>query len=652
MKFNSYTGITWSLLELEGLLEDENSQVHYERMNKHLGLHPFHLNDLSAALNEILSSGLNTYDTELQGFLLAYKNPKLLTTYGDLFYDSYYIHVNIEADFYVFRPQVGNLLKGIVHKKGVNYIGVLMHKTFNVSILRPENAEKWPGNMVNIGQEVRFTVTHLDFNSRLPFIRGVFNQADYLQGCKLPLHKTSNGSFYEANESDDTDSSSVVKRKSLNKKKRKSKEINKQVFSEEHVTNLKRSFSSEDTTNEYNEKRSKKKLKKSEESTNETEKEKKHFDISYHDADYLNDDETSIKKKKKRDKSLKRKSAEVVSEIADSEFDYSNVKVKLEKNISNSESESNVHVKKSKKHSKKSKYAIDESLNGSVYSEVQELENENHYDNEFSTPIKSEKLPKLNNIKEESTNHKRKSSNKRIKKSLSNSESEFSDNVTIKMEKSSKSENTQGSSSKEQKIKVKSEKSTFNNETDGKISSKKKHKRKRATTPEVEDYELVPIKKEKLGNYEVSPSKKSSKKKNFNNDNYDSFNEESEIKHENITKKSHKKSKVNDSSIELGETQIKTEKHRIKNEFIKQDVEYLFSNEPTHSKSRKKRSKHEVNNEDVKPFKNSELDNSISYENDIYSSPKNCSKKFQEENFVFSPSNVRIKIERSSSFED
>ncbi|KAI4480927.1 hypothetical protein M0804_010024 [Polistes exclamans] len=298
MKFNSYTGIIWSLLELEDLLEDENSQVHYERLNKHLGLHPFHLNDLNTALDEILSSALYTYDTELQDFLLAYKNPKLLTIYGDIFYDSYYIHINIEADFYVFRPQIGNLLKGVVHKKGVNYIGVLMHKTFNVSILRPENAEKWPGDMVNIGQEVRFAVTHLDYNSRLPFIRGVFNETDYLQGCKLPLHKASNGSFYEANESDDTDSSSVVKRQSMNKKKRKSKQIDKQVFSEEHVTNMKRSFISEDTKNEYNGKHSNKKLKKSEESTIKTEKEKKHFDISYHDVDYLNDDETSVKKKK------------------------------------------------------------------------------------------------------------------------------------------------------------------------------------------------------------------------------------------------------------------------------------------------------------------------------------------------------------------
>lgn len=64
MKFKSYTGITWSILELEGLLEDEDSNVYFEKFKKHLGLHPFHLTNLNAALNEILSSNLNAYDAE------------------------------------------------------------------------------------------------------------------------------------------------------------------------------------------------------------------------------------------------------------------------------------------------------------------------------------------------------------------------------------------------------------------------------------------------------------------------------------------------------------------------------------------------------------------------------------------------------------
>ncbi|OAD53725.1 DNA-directed RNA polymerase I subunit RPA43 [Eufriesea mexicana] len=185
MKFKAYTGITWSVLELTGLVEDEDSHVYFEKFKKHLGLHPFHLTNLNVALNEILSSNLNSYDPDLKGFLLAYKNPKLLTPLGEIFHDTCFIHIDIEADFYVFKPEVGCTLKGIVNKKGLGHIGILVHKAFNVSISKPDDEENWPGDDLEIGQEVRFSITLLDFTSKLPFIRGVFNSNDYLRGCKL-----------------------------------------------------------------------------------------------------------------------------------------------------------------------------------------------------------------------------------------------------------------------------------------------------------------------------------------------------------------------------------------------------------------------------------------------------------------------------------
>ncbi|CAK9796956.1 DNA-directed RNA polymerase I subunit RPA43 [Anthophora quadrimaculata] len=185
MKFKAYTGITWSVLELTGALEDEDSQVHFEKCRKHLGLHPFHLTNLNAALNEILSSNLYSYDNDLKGFLLAYKNPKLLTPLGEIFYDTCFIHVDIEAEFYVFRPKVGCTLKGIVNKKGLDHIGVLVHKAFNVSIPKPDEEENWPGDNLEIGQEAKFKITFLDFTGKLPFIRGVLNSVDYLHGCRL-----------------------------------------------------------------------------------------------------------------------------------------------------------------------------------------------------------------------------------------------------------------------------------------------------------------------------------------------------------------------------------------------------------------------------------------------------------------------------------
>ncbi|XP_060811237.1 protein PFC0760c-like isoform X2 [Bombus pascuorum] len=81
---------------------------------------------------------------------------------------------------------------GIVNKKGLDHIGILVHKTFNVSIPKPDDEENWPGDNLEIGQEARFVITLLDFSSKLPFIRGVLNADDYLRGCRLMLKSINN----------------------------------------------------------------------------------------------------------------------------------------------------------------------------------------------------------------------------------------------------------------------------------------------------------------------------------------------------------------------------------------------------------------------------------------------------------------------------
>ncbi|XP_018341362.1 PREDICTED: probable DNA-directed RNA polymerase I subunit RPA43 isoform X2 [Trachymyrmex septentrionalis] len=158
MKHQKNREVTWTILELRGLLEDEDSHVHFARTIKHVALHPYHLNNIQRGLNQILRSLLNTYDRELKGFVLAFKNPKLLSNLGELFYDSPFIHVNIEADFYLFRPKTGFFLK--------------------------DNTKQWLGESVEIGQEIRCCVTQLHHKSKPPFICASL-KSDYSQGCRL-----------------------------------------------------------------------------------------------------------------------------------------------------------------------------------------------------------------------------------------------------------------------------------------------------------------------------------------------------------------------------------------------------------------------------------------------------------------------------------
>lgn len=86
------------------------------------------------------------------------------------------------------------MVLGFVNKKGTNHVGILVHKTFNVSLPKPkangrrededegeeryqeEVGDEWPGNNVRIGQEVRFRPDEIDYKSKLPYIRGSLHE--------------------------------------------------------------------------------------------------------------------------------------------------------------------------------------------------------------------------------------------------------------------------------------------------------------------------------------------------------------------------------------------------------------------------------------------------------------------------------------------
>lgn len=94
-----------------------------------------------------------------------------------------------------------------MNKKGLDHIVVLIHKTFTVSIPKLDDAEDWPGDGVDIGQEVRCVITHIDRNLRLPYIRATLN-SDYLQGCRLPARINDAGMD---DENDEIDVKPIVK---------------------------------------------------------------------------------------------------------------------------------------------------------------------------------------------------------------------------------------------------------------------------------------------------------------------------------------------------------------------------------------------------------------------------------------------------------
>ncbi|XP_069697755.1 uncharacterized protein Polr1F [Periplaneta americana] len=164
----------FSAKELRKLITAPTSRVREERRIRHIALHPSSLGDVKSAIHAALDSYHNKFDEGFKGFILGYKNVKILTDKFTIINDDSYVHLDVEADFYIFTPEVGHELVGIVNKKSSDHIGCLVHKYFNVSLPRPNDEldENWPWSSLNIGDEVTFKINFCDFTGRLPYIRG------------------------------------------------------------------------------------------------------------------------------------------------------------------------------------------------------------------------------------------------------------------------------------------------------------------------------------------------------------------------------------------------------------------------------------------------------------------------------------------------
>lgn len=179
----------FNLKELDLLIEDENSCVELQTLQEHLALHPFHLNDLSNSVKDILNSRIGKFCVRyviyfivilsihkncflrLDGILCGYKNIKFLSKLGHISDDSCFIHVDIEAEFFIFKPTKRKILEGIVHKKTKDHIGCLVHKIFNVSLPKPKKGE-WIGESLTINSRIQLEISSTNFDGKLPYIKG------------------------------------------------------------------------------------------------------------------------------------------------------------------------------------------------------------------------------------------------------------------------------------------------------------------------------------------------------------------------------------------------------------------------------------------------------------------------------------------------
>jgi len=281
-----------ALSVLNGLVDNPDNQVTKRKSKIHMGLSPGTLSNIKEGLEAQLLPQLNKYYPPLGAILLGWDDLRLSVNTGLLIADTPSVHVDIVGQFFVFSPQVGCVLPGVVNKKSAGHIGCLVHETFNVSLMS-DNTQG-----VRIGDIIMIEVTKLFWGHRsLPVIQGKLQsdgdsvrKDDHLEGYDSGIDSTINGATSSNGDIENEESTKAYKcEEKANKKGKKRKR-------EEVTSNPNLDLDASNIESENSPKKKGKKRKREEEILN--------LDTSNAtNDDSVNSPDKKKKKKKKKDSS-------------------------------------------------------------------------------------------------------------------------------------------------------------------------------------------------------------------------------------------------------------------------------------------------------------------------------------------------------------
>uniref|UniRef100_A0A1I8NC75 DNA-directed RNA polymerase I subunit RPA43 n=2 Tax=Musca domestica TaxID=7370 RepID=A0A1I8NC75_MUSDO len=177
--------VKYTIKELDEYVQTEGSCVHKVNTNLHLSMGPFCLADFKHVLMaHIVRSKVGSYDVQLNGIVLDVKKVKVLGNTGALRADDPRIHVDINADVYVFKPTEGAILTGVVKHIAAQHVGVVLYRVFNANLRVGHKVNK---DKIQMEQEVKFRINKYNLQNVFPYIDGELLTADgeIMKGKKI-----------------------------------------------------------------------------------------------------------------------------------------------------------------------------------------------------------------------------------------------------------------------------------------------------------------------------------------------------------------------------------------------------------------------------------------------------------------------------------
>lgn len=170
MNKTKFKYVKYTKLELDRYVRDKKSCIKRINSELHVGFPPWGFANFEETLTNIISRDkIGKYDAKLDGIILEVRNIKVLGAIYPVHDDDPYNHINIRANFYVFQPRIGSIVKGVVKHISHGHVAVIIYRVFNVSI-RFDRSEMQ--DSLHINQQISFRIKKFELQGAMPYIAG------------------------------------------------------------------------------------------------------------------------------------------------------------------------------------------------------------------------------------------------------------------------------------------------------------------------------------------------------------------------------------------------------------------------------------------------------------------------------------------------
>lgn len=176
MNKTKFKYVKYTKLELDRYVRDEKSCIKRTNSEIHVGFPPWGFSKFEETLTNIISRDkIGKYDVNLDGIVLEVQNIKVFGSVYPVHDDDPYNHINIRANFYVFQPQIGSIIKGVVKHISHGHVAVIIYRVFNVSIRFDRSSMQ---DSLEINQKISFHIKKFELQGAMPYIEGELIEID------------------------------------------------------------------------------------------------------------------------------------------------------------------------------------------------------------------------------------------------------------------------------------------------------------------------------------------------------------------------------------------------------------------------------------------------------------------------------------------